>query len=229
MFARVRSSECACVRARVGVCVCVFVLVFVFVYVRMCCVCGAPLSVCVCVCLCVCVYVSVCMPTPGKREKYTSTSPSSFSKKAMQWGKHAVPTNFPFFAVEAYVPGGDVQNQAEKKSENAFRPVPVPNFSSTLVGFRMQTQNAAFFERKGPERKPWLRGKSLNRKKRSQCGFSNASLLERKSLNRNLSKLGFPLGNLLPKTRVLKHRILERKRRPNANASVLGTHSVLGH
>ena len=52
--------------------------------------------------------------------------------------------------------------------------------------------------------------------------FLNASVLERKALNRNLS-WGFPLGNLLPKTRVLKHRVLERKRRPNANASVLGT------
>ena len=52
--------------------------------------------------------------------------------------------------------------------------------------------------------------------------FLNASVLERKALNRNLS-LGFPLGSLLPKTRVLKHRVLERKRRPNANASVLGT------
>ena len=52
--------------------------------------------------------------------------------------------------------------------------------------------------------------------------FLNASVLERKSLNRNLS-WGFPLGNLLPKTRVLKHRVWERKRRPNANASVLGT------
>ena len=52
--------------------------------------------------------------------------------------------------------------------------------------------------------------------------FLNASVLERKSLNCNLS-WGFPLGNLLPKTRVLKHRVLERKRRPNANTSVLGT------
>ena len=52
--------------------------------------------------------------------------------------------------------------------------------------------------------------------------FLNASVLERKALNRNLS-WGFPLGNLLPKTRVLKHRVLERKRRPNTNASVLGT------
>ena len=40
--------------------------------------------------------------------------------------------------------------------------------------------------------------------------FLNASVLERKALNRNLS-WGFPLGNLLPKTRVLKHRVLERK------------------
>ena len=52
--------------------------------------------------------------------------------------------------------------------------------------------------------------------------FLNASVLESRALNRNLS-WGFPLGNLLPKTRVLKHRVLERKRRPNANASVLGT------
>ena len=51
--------------------------------------------------------------------------------------------------------------------------------------------------------------------------FLNASVLLRKALNRNLS-WGFPLDNLLPKTRVLKHRVLERKRRPNANASVLG-------
>ena len=52
--------------------------------------------------------------------------------------------------------------------------------------------------------------------------FLNASVLPRKAQNRNLS-WGFPLGNLLPKTRVLKHRVLECKRRPNANASVLGT------
>ena len=52
--------------------------------------------------------------------------------------------------------------------------------------------------------------------------LKRSSVLERKSLNRNLS-WGFPLGNLLSKTRVLKHRVLERKRRPNANASVLGT------
>ena len=52
--------------------------------------------------------------------------------------------------------------------------------------------------------------------------FLNASVLPRKALNRNLSWV-FPLGNLLPETRVLKHRVLERKRRPNANASVLGT------
>ena len=52
--------------------------------------------------------------------------------------------------------------------------------------------------------------------------FLNASVLERKALNRNLY-WGFPLGTRLPKTRVLKHCVLERKRRQNANASVLGT------
>ena len=42
--------------------------------------------------------------------------------------------------------------------------------------------------------------------------FLNASVLERKALNRNLS-WGFPLGNLLPKNTRLKHRVLERKRK----------------
>ena len=66
-------------------------------------------------------------------------------------------------------------------------------------------QNAAFFERKRPKRKPRHRGKSLNRKKKIAMRLLNASVLLRKALNRNLS-WGFPLGNLLPKTRVLKHR-----------------------
>ena len=44
-------------------------------------------------------------------------------------------------------------------------------WTKSLVGLKTQTQNAAFFERKGPERKPWPRGKSFNRKKRSQCVF----------------------------------------------------------
>ena len=34
-----------------------------------------------------------------------------------------------------------------------------------ILGLRTQTQNAAFLERKGPERKLWPRGKSLNRKR----------------------------------------------------------------
>ena len=38
--------------------------------------------------------------------------------------------NLPFFAVKAYVSGGGgVQNQAEKNSKNAFRPVPVQKFT----------------------------------------------------------------------------------------------------
>ena len=51
--------------------------------------------------------------------------------------------------------------------------------------------------------------------------FLNASVLERKALNRNLS-WGYPLGNLLPKTRVLEHRVLEqteRKRKRFRNAA----------
>ena len=54
--------------------------------------------------------------------------------------------------------------------------------------------------------------------------FLNASVLERKSLNRNLS-WGFPMGNLLPKTRVLERRVLERKREPNADAGKRKTYT----
>ena len=45
-------------------------------------------------------------------------------------GKKMAGTNeFAFFrCVKAYVPGG-VQNQAEKNSKNAFRPVPVQRFT----------------------------------------------------------------------------------------------------
>ena len=72
----------------------------------------------------------------GKRETYTGTSPPLFSKKAMQWGKKwPVQMNLPFFAVEAYVPGG-VQNQAEKMRKNAFRPVPVHKFTFPEKGVR---------------------------------------------------------------------------------------------
>ena len=56
----------------------------------------------------------------GKRKTYTGTSRPLFSKKAMQWGKKwPVQMNLPFFAVEAYVPGG-VQNQAEKNSKKCL-------------------------------------------------------------------------------------------------------------
>ena len=83
-----------------------------------------------------------------------------------------------------------------------------------LVGLRTQTQNAAFFERKGPERKPWPRGTQEIIAMR----FSNASVLPRKSPNRNLC-WGFPLGILLTKTRVLERRALERKRKRFRNAA----------
>ena len=86
-----------------------------------------------------------------------------------------------------------------------------------LAGLDTQTQNATFFERKRPKLKP-----KSNRKKMIAMRFLNASVLPRKALNRSLSS-GFLLGNLLPEACVLKYRVLERKRRPNANASVLGT------
>ena len=49
-----------------------------------------------------------------------------------------------------------------------FRP-----FAGTLplAGLETQTQNAAFFERKRPKRKPWPRGKSLNRANNDRNAF----------------------------------------------------------
>ena len=91
-----------------------------------------------------------------------------------------------------------------------------------LLGLRTQTQNAAFFERKGPERKPWPRGKPLKTQKRIAMRLLNANVLPRKSLSRSLS-WGFPFGNLLPETQALEHCVLERKREPKEYASALGT------
>ena len=52
----------------------------------------------------------------------------------MPWGKKwPVQMNLPFFAVKACVPGG-VQNQAEKNSKSAFRPVPVQKFTFRWEG-----------------------------------------------------------------------------------------------
>ena len=48
--------------------------------------------------------------------------------------------------------------------------------SLSLAGLEMQTQNAAFFERKRPKRKPWHRGESLNRQKMIAMRFLNASV-----------------------------------------------------
>ena len=62
---------------------------------------------------------------PGKRTTYTGTSPPLFSKKAMQWGKKwPVQMNLPFFAVEAYVPGGGPEpgrKKFEKKPSGRYR------------------------------------------------------------------------------------------------------------
>ena len=41
----------------------------------------------------------------------------------------------------------------------------------SLAGLETQTQNATFFERKRPKRKPWPRGKSLNRTKNDRNAF----------------------------------------------------------
>ena len=77
------------------------------------------------------------------------------------------------------------------------------------MGLETQTQNAAFFERKRPKRKPMA--PSLREVFKSQKAiamrFLNASVLPHKALNRNLPWV-FPLGNLLPKTHVLEHRVL---------------------
>ena len=57
----------------------------------------------------------------GKIKTYTGTSAPLFSKKATPWGKKwPVQMNLPFFAVKAYVPGGGVQKQAEKKFEKCL-------------------------------------------------------------------------------------------------------------
>ena len=41
---------------------------------------------------------------------------------------------FAFFRCKSICTGGGVQNQAEKNSKNAFRPVPVQNFTFPVYG-----------------------------------------------------------------------------------------------
>ena len=53
----------------------------------------------------------------GKEKTYNNTSPlPPFLKRPCHGEKWPVPMNLPFFAAEAYVPGGGVQNQAETKN-----------------------------------------------------------------------------------------------------------------
>ena len=93
-----------------------------------------------------------------------------------------------------------------------------------LVGFRTQTQKRrVFLNAKDLNASPGPEGREASKNARNdRNAFLNASVLPRRSLNRNLS-WGFLLGNLLPKTRVSERCVLGRKRGPNANASVLGT------
>ena len=71
--------------------------------------------------------------------------------------------NLPFFAVKAYVPGG-VQNQAEKNSENAFRPVPVQKFTFPEY-YRRDTHTARYLPGRDyirpPPLPPFLRGRGF--------------------------------------------------------------------
>ena len=69
-----------------------------------------------------------------KKNVYRYQSPPFFLKRPCNGEKNGQ-MNFPFFAVEAYVPGG-VRNQAEKIRKNAFWPVPVQKFTFPGVDFR---------------------------------------------------------------------------------------------
>ena len=55
--------------------------------------------------------------------------------------------------------------------ETDYMGIDVLHREKTLAGLETQPQNAAFFERKRPKRKPWHRGKSLNRKKDRNAFF----------------------------------------------------------
>ena len=78
--------------------------------------------------------------------------------------------NLPFFAVKAHVPGG-VQNQAEKNSKNAFRPVPVQKFTfPVLVG---RTKNCS----RNVQKRPDVHKIVLSIKPRSPPPAQQASIL----------------------------------------------------
>ena len=47
------------------------------------------------------------------------------------------------------------------------------------MGLTKPAQDAALFERKGPERKPWPQGKLRNRKKQSHCAFRTPTFYQK--------------------------------------------------
>ena len=72
----------------------------------------------------------------GRRKTYTSTTPSPFFFKGDAMGTKMAGTNgFAFFRCRSqHMYRGGGQNQAEKNSKNAFRPVPVPKSAFPVSG-----------------------------------------------------------------------------------------------
>ena len=112
------------------------------------------------------VFVGIFEKTKEKKDRVPAPVPPLFSKKAKPWGKKwPVQMNLPFFAVKAYVPGG-VQNQAEKNSKNAFRPVPVQKFTFPVLSLVVRIArpaSLAIWHRRRSHRRP-NRSESPNRR-----------------------------------------------------------------
>ena len=84
----------------------------------------------------------------GKIKTYTGTSPPFFLKRPCHGEKNGRYKRICLiFRCKSICTGGGVQNQAEKNSKNAFRPVPVQQFSFPVFKSQKKTIAMRFLER----------------------------------------------------------------------------------
>ena len=77
------------------------------------------------------IFQCVVLSRPGKRKAYTTTRPSPFSKKAMQWGrKWPVPMNLPFFRLRSTRAVGGPES-GRKKVEKCLGCTPKGAYANT--------------------------------------------------------------------------------------------------
>ena len=105
--------------------------------------------------------------------KSEAWGPPQFQEKRAQSEKAILGALGEFRGILGAALGGPGINKSSySRIKNCLIDVAASGLPPPLSGLKnANAKRRVFFERKGAERKPWPRGKSLNRKKRSQCVF----------------------------------------------------------